>query len=83
MLEPPQREDTGLESQFDPEAMVNWSYLQGKTGQAVTHLAPAGKARLDGQFLDVISDGRFIEKGTRVRVVEVAGNRILVTQDQA
>ena len=78
MLEPPIREDTGLDSQIDPESMVNWGYLKGKTGEAVTNLVPAGKARIGGQLFDVISEGRLIEKGQKISVLEVAGNRIVV-----
>ena len=83
MLEPPVREETGLENEIDPEAMVNWGYLKGKTGEAVTNLVPAGKARIDGQLLDVISEGRLIEKGQRILVIEVAGNRIVVTAENS
>ena len=83
MLEPPVREETGLDNEIDPEAMVNWGYLKGKTGEAVTNLVPAGKARIGGQLLDVISEGRLIEKGQRVLVIEVAGNRIVVVAENS
>ena len=81
MLSPPHREDTGLDDQFDPESMVNWGYLKGKSGLAVTNLMPAGKARIGGQLLDVISEGRLIEKGKKISVVEVSGNRIVVVEN--
>ena len=80
MLEPPVREETGLDN-FDPEAIVHWEHFQGKSGEAITNLVPAGKARIDGQLLDVISEGKLIEKGQRIQVVSVAGNRIVVTNE--
>ena len=50
----------------------------GKTGKTITELRPAGAAELEGERLDVVSRGEFIEQGTDVEVVEVSGNRIVV-----
>ena len=50
----------------------------GKKGKTVTELRPAGAAELDGERLDVVSQGGFIEIGTDVEVVEVSGNIIVV-----
>ena len=55
----------------------NSRYL-GKTGVVLTELRPAGSIELDGEKLDVVSRGEFIEQGTGVEVVEVSGNRIVV-----
>jgi membrane-bound serine protease (ClpP class) len=78
MLEPPTVDPLDLDSGTDPESMVNWGYLVGKQGEAVTNLVPAGKARIGGQLVNVISDGRLIEKGQPIEVIQVAGNRVLV-----
>jgi membrane-bound serine protease (ClpP class) len=48
------------------------------TGTAVSALRPAGIAHLDGERVDVVSDGEFIEAGARIEVVRVDGNRIVV-----
>ncbi|MBR2329603.1 MAG: hypothetical protein IKA58_06965 [Clostridia bacterium] len=53
------------------------AYL-GKTGKTITELRPAGAAELDGERLDVVSQGGFIESGVDVEVIEVSGNRIVV-----
>ena len=45
---------------------------------AETALRPTGKALIEGRRYDVVSDGDFIEQGTAVEVVEVAGTRIVV-----
>lgn len=50
----------------------------GRTGVAITTLRPSGKAEIDGEVLQVMSAGEFIEKGTKVIVSEVSGNRIIV-----
>ena len=83
MLEPRQRIDTGLESQADPEAVVDWSYLAGEKGVTVTKLYPAGKARIAGRVYDVVSNGPLVDKGEEVLVIEAQGNRIVVKQVDA
>ena len=52
----------------------------GAEGRALSFLRPAGKADIDGELLDVISEGEFIEKDAAIRVVDIRGNRILVTK---
>lgn len=74
MLEPPSN-NTEL---GDREAIVDWSEMLGKKGVSLTALIPAGKARIAGQLLDVISDGRVIEKDQPIIVKEAIGNRIVV-----
>ena len=72
------RPETGLDSDRDPEAIVDWSFLQGKTGETITRLFPAGKARIAGRVYDVITDGRMLDKGQKIEVVEAIGNRVVV-----
>ena len=50
----------------------------GDVGNAVTRLAPSGKAKFGETVLDVVGNGEFIEKGQSVLVTEVNGNRIVV-----
>lgn len=52
--------------------------LVGHEGAALTDLHPAGIALIDGQRVDVVSVGDFIEKGARVVVREVNGPRVAV-----
>jgi membrane-bound serine protease (ClpP class) len=54
--------------------------LVGHEGTAVTVLRPAGKAKINGRLLDVISDGPFIPADRRIEVVAVQGNRIVVRE---
>jgi len=53
------------------------SYV-GLTGEAGTDLRPAGKGRFGGLWLDIISDGEYITKGTPLTVVKHEGARIVV-----
>ena len=52
----------------------------GARGTALTVLRPAGKAQIDDDFYDVISDGPFIERGASIEVVEASRNRIMVRE---
>ena len=52
--------------------------LLGLEGTTTTRLAPAGMARIAGRLQNVWSDGRLIETGTAIRVVDVRGSRVLV-----
>lgn len=50
----------------------------GKRGTAASTLRPAGIADVEGERVDVVSDGEFIEAGEPITVVRVEGNRIVV-----
>lgn len=60
------------------ESIVDWSYLSGKRGTAVTQLTPSGKARFGDDIIDVVSDGSVVPRGDAVVVTEVRGNHVLV-----
>lgn len=50
-----------------------------KEGIALTDLRPAGTMQLDdGQRLDVVTSGEFIARESKIKVVKVEGNRIVV-----
>jgi membrane-bound serine protease (ClpP class) len=63
---------------YSVQAPQEAAELVGKRGRAVTNLRPAGKAEFDGEVLAVESDGEYVEAGSPVRIVEAAGNRIVV-----
>lgn len=54
------------------------SPLLGAVGTVINPLHPAGIVKIDGQRIDVVSYGTFIDVGKQVRVVEVKGSRIIV-----
>lgn len=54
--------------------------LMGAEGVAESELRPAGIAVLNGRRSDVVTDGAFIPRGSRVRVIDVSGNRIVVVR---
>ncbi|MDX1577516.1 MAG: NfeD family protein [Gemmatimonadota bacterium] len=52
--------------------------LVGKTGVALTDLRPAGTALIDDERVDVVTEGPWIEDGTRVRVLRAESYRHVV-----
>lgn len=55
--------------------------MVGRTGLTTTPLRPAGVVEIDGQRLDVVTEGEFVAAGTAVRVLYVQGNRVVVATD--
>jgi len=63
-----------------PESDNRWL---GKNGTASSPLRPAGIAVIDGERVDVVSDGEFIDVGMPIFVTRVDGNRIVVRRQRA
>lgn len=57
---------------------VEESYLVGQQGTVLTELRPSGSALIDGHSVDVVSEGAFIQKGEKIKVVSVNGSRVVV-----
>lgn len=55
-------------------------YFIGNEGVTLTPLRPAGSTDFDGVRLDVISDGEFIEKGRRVKIVRMDDRKFIVKE---
>lgn len=58
-----------------PEGDLRWL---GKSGTALSPLRPAGIAEIEGERVDVVSSGEFIEPGSAIEVTRVDGGRIVV-----
>lgn len=67
-------DDKGKTSDIHPAISV------GDWGVADSVLRPAGRAKFAGRTLDVVSDGTFIDPGSQVRVIEISGNVITVSE---
>ncbi|MBQ6131183.1 MAG: NfeD family protein [Selenomonadaceae bacterium] len=61
-------------------SVVDKSRFMGKEGVCVTDLRPAGTINVDGEPLDVVTEGNFISAGEKVKIINVDGSRVLVRQ---
>lgn len=66
--------DRGFSSTEDNSALV------GKEGTAVSQLRPSGIGEFDGRRMDVVSEGQFIEAGSKITVIRAEGRRVVVSQ---
>ena len=64
----------------DIAPQVDVSGFIGKEGKVMTVLRPSGDVDFNGVRVQVSSDGPFIEKGAKVRVVRTQANRIIVSE---
>lgn len=53
----------------------------GRVGTAATVLRPTGAMEIDGERVDVVTEGAFVEAGTPVRVLYVQGARVVVAAE--
>ncbi|AIE60792.1 NfeD family protein [Bacillus methanolicus] len=54
--------------------------LVGLEGYALTALRPSGTVVINDERIDVVSEGSFIQKNARVRVVKAEGPRVIVRE---
>jgi membrane-bound serine protease (ClpP class) len=54
--------------------------LVGKVGTVISTLRPSGKISLEGEVLQVVTEGQWIEAGKKVKICGVEGNRITVEE---
>ena len=59
-------------------SVIDKSKFLGKEGVCTTDLRPAGTVIVDGEPLDVVTEGSFVKAGDKVKVINVDGSRILV-----
>ena len=57
---------------------VTGSISVGMIGTTASSLRPTGKAMFGDKYVDVVSDGAYIDHGTKIEVIRLAGNRIIV-----
>jgi len=63
-----------------PEFVANRDFqgLVGHMGVATSYLRPAGVAHVDGERVDVLTEGDFLPAGSAIRVSRVQGSRVFV-----
>ena len=61
-------------------SVIDKSKFLGAVGVCVTDLRPAGTVMIDGEPVDVVSEGGFVKQGLSVKVIKVDGSRVMVRQ---
>jgi membrane-bound ClpP family serine protease len=61
-------------------AKVSLRDMLGKQGVALTPLGPSGLIKIEGQRLDAIAEGKWIDQGAAIKVVSVVGNHLTVRE---
>lgn len=80
MLAPPDEQEFTDELKSKKPGRVEHPDISiGDWGRSESLLRPAGRAIFNGRSFDVVSDGEFIEPGRQVKVLDIQGNRILVS----
>ena len=72
ILEEEQKKTEGYISSSDLK------YLLGKRGIAVTDLRPTGVGQIEGISFDVISEGNYISRGSKIEIIKVEGSKLIV-----
>jgi membrane-bound serine protease (ClpP class) len=50
----------------------------GDTGEVVSTLRPTGKAKFGDSIVDVVAEAEFLDKGSKVEIIEIHGNKVVV-----
>ena len=72
------RDSTATEDGY--VSSVNRLELVGLEGNSLTALRPSGLVELNDETIDVVSDGTFVDKGKKVKVIRVEGVRVVVRE---
>lgn len=54
--------------------------MVGMEGVAVTQLRPTGTGEFSGMRIDVVTEGDFIPKGSKIKIIDVKGYRTIVSR---
>ncbi len=60
-----------------PESEVV-SVQTGDVGEVISKLRPTGKAKFGDCIVDVVAEAEFLDKDTKVEIIEIHGNRVVV-----
>ena len=71
---------SNIDSKSGYSAKKDIRKLVGKTGEALTDLRPSGIATIEGKRIDVITEGEYIDKGARIKIISAEGAKVIVKQ---
>ena len=60
------------------ETSINEKIHIGDTGKTIGRLAPSGRVKVQGEVVDALSTGGFIDHNSEVKVIKILSNKIIV-----
>ena len=66
-----------------PAESLSAALKPGDTGEAISTLRPAGRAKFADAVVDVVAEADFIGAGSSIVVTEIHGNRVVVRGQDA
>jgi membrane-bound serine protease (ClpP class) len=54
----------------------------GDVGRVLSTLRPTGRAKFGDAIVDVVAEGEFLDEGTRIEIVKIHGNRVVVKRQR-
>lgn len=70
--------DERQQNQDGYTSVVDKSKFIGAVGVCTTDLRPAGTIIIDGEPIDVVAEGGFVNRGDKVKVINADSSRVLV-----
>ncbi len=70
-------------SMTTPPESKTLSVKMGDSGEVVSKLRPTGKAKFGDAIVDVVAEAEFLDKGTKVEIIEIQGNRVVVKKAES
>ncbi len=69
-----------LESLIDSkvETDISEKIHVGDLGKTIGRLAPSGKAKINGEVVEAVSTGGFVDHNTEIKVLKILSNKIIV-----
>ena len=78
-LQPPGQDEITTAALGAPAEGVHHTGVRiGDIGRAESPLRPAGIVRFGDEYVDVVTEGTLVDKGSPVRVIQIRGNRVVV-----
>ncbi len=74
------RDEENATFKWRDEEDATFRWLLGKEGKTISKLRPSGTVEIEEEIYDAMSDGDFVDVGKAIKVIEVKGNVIYVSE---
>lgn len=71
-------ENQSHESGFTSFSQEKYKGIEGSSGIVLKDMRPTGKVEIEGQRFTALTNGEYLDSGSRIQVFKVEGNRVFV-----